>query len=244
MVTEKDFYKILDIPRDASQDEIKKKYWHLAKKYHPDKNPDNKEAEEKFKEAAHAYEVLGDPIKRERYDRFGYSDSSINSTTSVHDIFEDFADIFGGAGSSTFGGKYAKRKSFKGEDLRFKLEITIEEIYTGVEKTVEVEKLMPCKSCNKTGGKGGKPESFEYCTPCNGSGTIRKHSKTILGDMVTKQVCTKCNGEGKNIKIPCPTCDGEGIAKNKERTIMFDESEKFLEYENQENERIEEERHE
>ncbi len=218
----KDYYEVLDIPRDSSQMEIKKAYHKKAMEYHPDKNPDDAGAETMFKECAEAYGILNDPTKRERYDKFGHSTSGggMGSDFSMEDIFDEFADIFSGAGSSTFGGTRSRKKQFKGEDLRFKLEVTLKEIYEGIEKTVEIITIVHCKSCKKTGAKNGAPESFKYCKECNGSGTVEKSAKTILGDMVTKKVCYKCNGEGKFIKIPCEKCNGESIAEGKERTIV------------------------
>lgn len=224
MATEKrDYYEVLDIPRDSTQAEIKKAYYRMAMRYHPDKNPDDEKAEVLFKECAEAYEILSDSTKRERYDRFGHSASGGgmgSEFSSMEDIFQEFADIFGKAGSDTFGGVRSERRKFKGEDLKFTLELTLEEIYEGVEKVVEIKKVMSCNMCKSTGGKNADPKSFRYCKECKGSGTIEKEARTILGNMVTKKVCEKCNGEGKLIEIKCEKCEGEGVAEDKERTTV------------------------
>lgn len=219
----RDYYEILDTPRDSIQSEIKKAYYKMAMTCHPDRHPDDLEAEEKFKECAEAWEVLGDPTKRERYDKFGHSKSGGGfggGDFDMGDVFDEFSDLFGKAGDSTFGGARSKRRQFKGQDLRFKLWVTLEEIYEGIEKVIEITKMLPCEPCKATGAEGNKATSFVYCKPCKGSGSLMKDMKTILGEMRIKQVCPTCNSDGKLIKIKCGKCDGSGIAEGKERTAV------------------------
>jgi len=214
MTTKRDYYEILGVSRNATAEEIKKAYRQMAIKYHPDKNPGNKEAEEKFKEAAEAYEVLSDAEKRSKYDRFGHNafqggGFSGASGWSMDDIFEHFGDIFSDSPfGSFFGGGRSQRRVFKGQDIRVKVQLNLAEIVSGVTKKIKVKKGVTCSVCNGTGAKGSN--SYRNCNTCNGSGQIRRTTSTFLGQMVTTQTCPTCNGEGRMIHDRCDTCRGEG----------------------------------
>jgi len=222
-VTKRDYYEILGVSRNASPEEIKKAYRKMAIKFHPDKNPDNKASEDKFKEAAEAYEVLGDADKRSRYDQFGH-DGLRNSGSGFHemnmdDIFSQFGDIFGSAfgGFGGFGGGGRggqRRKVNRGTNLRIKVKLTLEEISTGVEKKLKVNKFVNCTTCNGTGAKGGS--SFHTCTTCNGIGQVTRVTNTFLGQMQTATTCPTCGGEGQIITDKCPACFGNGVEKGEE----------------------------
>ena len=216
----KDYYKILEIDKKATAAEVKKAYWTLAKKYHPDKNPGDKAYEEKFKEIAEAYSVLSDSDKKARYDKFGHEGvGGANGFggaggVNMEDIFSQFGDIFGdgspfgsffGGGGRSGNGRKAVRK---GSDLRIKLKLTIEEIANGVEKKIKVKRYVSCKTCGGNGAKHGS--SLQTCGTCNGSGQIRKVQQTMLGQMVTTNTCHTCSGEGKIVMERCEACFGEG----------------------------------
>jgi len=216
MAKKRDYYEVLGVDRNATADEIKKAYRSLAFKYHPDKNPGNAEAEEKFKEAAEAYSVLSDEAKRQRYDQFGHAGTSGGGAGgfgggggfTMEDIFSQFGDIFG-AGSAfgdIFGGGGQRRR--KGTDLRIKLKLNLREIANGVEKKIKVKRYVSCVACSGNGSKGGT--SLTNCPTCNGSGQVRKVVNTIMGQMVSTSSCPACNGEGKQVKERCETCAGEG----------------------------------
>lgn len=216
MAKKRDYYEVLGVDRNATAEEIKKAYRSLAFKYHPDKNPGNAEAEEKFKEAAEAYSVLSDEAKRQRYDQFGHAGTSGGGTGgfgggggfTMEDIFSQFGDIFG-AGSAfgdIFGGGGQRRR--KGTDLRIKLKLNLREIANGVEKKIKVKRYVSCVACSGNGSKGGT--SLTNCPTCNGSGQVRKVVNTIMGQMVSTSSCPACNGEGKQVKERCETCAGEG----------------------------------
>lgn len=221
MAGKRDFYDILGVVRSAEADELKKAYRKLAIKFHPDKNPNDKEAEDKFKEAAEAYEILSNPEKRRRYDQFGHQGVGAGASASgnMEDIFSQFGDIFGGGspfegffGGS--GGRSSGRRVAKGTNLRIKVKLTLEEISAGVEKTVKINKQVSCKTC---GGSGAKDRnSFSTCSTCGGSGSVRRVTNTILGQMQTTSTCPSCNGEGTIIASKCPTCSGEGIQRGEE----------------------------
>jgi molecular chaperone DnaJ len=216
----RDYYHVLGVDRNASQDEIKKAYRKLALQHHPDRNPGSKEAEEKFKEAAEAYEVLGDPEKRSRYDRFGHEGmrgTDFRPFTDINDIFSTFGDIFGGGfGGSIFedvfgGGARQRRRQAggaPGSDLRIRIRLTLEEIATGVEKKIKVKKLKHCETCQGTGSKGSA--GLATCPVCHGTGEIRQVSRSVFGQFVNIVTCQRCEGEGRIIKEPCPTCHGDG----------------------------------
>lgn len=224
MADEKDYYKILGVERNASADEIKRAYKKVAIKYHPDRNPGNKEAEEKFKQAAEAYDVLRDPDKRARYDQFGAD--GVNGAQGfggfsgdINDIFSAFGDIFGGHGFSGFGGGFggannAQPRQYKGADMRMKVRLTLEEIATGVTKKYKMKKDITCSECGGSGcEKGTKPET---CSTCHGQGYIMRTQRSMFGMVQTQDVCPTCHGEGTIIKHKCSHCHGEGIVKGEE----------------------------
>ncbi len=225
-MAKRDYYEVLGVGKNATPDELKKAYRKLALQYHPDRNPGDKEAEEKFKEAAEAYDVLSNPDKKARYDQFGhagldgqggYGQGGMN----MNDIFSQFGDIFGdifGGGFRGFGGGFgggaqAGRRVMRGSNLRIKVKLTLEEIDKGCEKKIKVNKYVPCKTC---GGTGSKNNSYETCQHCHGTGVITEVKRTILGQMQTQSVCPHCGGEGRTIKDKCHDCNGEGIVRSEE----------------------------
>ena len=222
-MSKRDYYEILGVSKSASDDEIKKAYRKLAIKYHPDKNPDDKSAEEKFKEAAEAYEVLSNPEKRQRYNQFGHAGvggaSSGNGGgfggMNMDDIFSQFGDIFGGGGFGGFGGssRGGGRRVVRGSNLRVKVKLNLQEIAKGVEKKLKVNKFVSCNTCKGSGAKNG---TFDTCKLCNGSGVQVKMQQTFLGAMQTQTTCSGCNGEGKTVKDKCNTCHGDGIVRAEE----------------------------
>jgi molecular chaperone DnaJ len=223
MASKRDYYEVLGVAKNASADEIKKAYRKLALKYHPDKNPINPEAEEKFKEAAEAYEVLSDQQKKDQYDRFGHAGMqggfSGGGGMSMDDIFEHFGDIFGGHNpfETFFGGGQTQsrgRRVYKGSDLRVKVQMTLNEVANGVKKKIKLNKQVACDSCNGSGAKGS--DGFKKCTTCNGSGQVRRATNTFLGQMVTTSTCPSCNGEGAVITNACGKCNGNGSIKGEE----------------------------
>jgi molecular chaperone DnaJ len=215
MTTKRDLYEILGVSRSASADEIKKAYRKLAIQYHPDKNPGDKEAEEKFKEIAEAYAILSDSEKRTRYDRFGHSATSgagdFSGFGNIEDIFSAFGDIFGGGFGDIFGSS-SRRRSRKshnrGSDLQIRLRLKLEEIAVGVTKKIKVKKYIPCDSCNGS-GQSANSKTME-CIMCHGTGEIRHVTQSLFGQMVNVSTCSRCNGEGKIISEPCTICRGEG----------------------------------
>ncbi len=221
-MTKRDYYEVLGVSKDASAEEIKKAYRQKAMQYHPDKNPDNKEAEEKFKEAAEAYEVLRDPEKKQRYDQFGHAGmggaaggGGFGGFSNIDDIFSAFGDIFGGFGS--FGGSrsYSSgRRVARGSDLRVKVKLTLEEIANGTEKKIKVKKYVQCQQCSGTGAKGGT--AYSTCSTCRGSGRVTQVKNTILGQMQTTSSCPTCHGDGKIITDKCSNCAGEGVLRDEE----------------------------
>ena len=225
MASKRDYYEVLGVARNASADEIKKAYRKLAIKFHPDKNPNNPEAEDKFKEAAEAYEVLSEPQKKEQYDRFGHAGMQSGfgggggGNMSMDDIFENFGDIFGGHNpfESLFGGGQSQsrgRRVFRGSDLRVKVQLTLSEIANGVKKKIKLNKQVACDSCGGSGAKSS--DGFKKCTSCNGAGQVRRSTNTFLGQMVTASTCPTCNGEGSVITNACTKCNGNGSIKGEE----------------------------
>ncbi len=230
----RDYYEVLGVAKDASADEIKKAYRKKAIEFHPDKNPGDKVAEDKFKEAAEAYEVLSNADKRARYDQFGHAGMSGAAGNggpfgggfggqgmSMDDIFSMFGDIFGGRGgggfggfSSGFGGGGQQQRRFRGSDLRVKVKLNLKEVSTGVEKKFKLKKYVACSHCHGTGAEGDA--GSETCQTCKGSGSVIRNQQTILGTMQTRVTCPTCNGEGKIIKEKCKECAGDGIVYGEE----------------------------
>ena len=221
---QRDYYEVLGVSKSADATEIKKAYRKLALKYHPDKNPGDKEAEEKFKEAAEAYDVLSNEEKRHRYDQFGYAgvggagQGGFGGGMSMDDIFSQFGDIFGSFGGFSgfggFGGGRGSRRVNRGTNLRVKVKMSLQEIATGIEKKIKVKKYVACQHCNGTGAKDGK--SYSTCSTCKGSGQVTRVQNTILGAMQTTSTCPTCEGEGKIINEKCTFCNGEGVLMSEE----------------------------
>ena len=209
-MSRKDYYDILGVNRDASDDEIKKAYRKLAMKFHPDRNPDSKDTEEKFKEAKEAYEILSDTKKRDAYDRFGHAggDAAMGAGGGVGGGgFEGFGDAFSDIFGDLFGGGRGHSNVYRGADLRYNLEITLEEAARGAEKTIRIPTVEDCDTCQ---GSGAKPGTHPItCSSCNGSGQIRIQQ----GFFSLQQPCPKCHGSGRIIPSPCPACGGAGRVK-------------------------------
>lgn len=221
MASKRDYYEILGVGRNASADEIKKAYRQMAIKYHPDKNPGDSKAEDKFKEAAEAYEVLSTPEKKARYDQYGHQGMGGNGGgghggMNMDDIFSQFGDVFGGGGFEGFfgGGRGGRSGQRQGSNLRIKLKLTLEEAALGVEKKIKVKRNVNCKTCNGSGAKNSS--AMQTCSNCNGSGQVRRVTNTILGQMMSTSTCPVCNGEGKIVKEKCGTCHGEGVTPEEE----------------------------
>jgi len=230
-MAKRDYYEVLEVTKESTVEEIKKAYRKKAIQYHPDKNPDDKEAEEKFKEAAEAYDVLSNADKRARYDQFGHAGMSgaagnggpFGGGMSMDDIFSMFGDIFGGHGGGGFGGFSGfggfggggqQQRRFRGSDLRVKVKLDLKEIAAGAEKKFKLKKYVNCEHCHGSGAEGSS--GSETCTTCNGSGSVIRNQQTILGTMQTRTTCPTCNGEGKIIKNKCKVCGGDGIVHGEE----------------------------
>lgn len=225
-MAKRDYYEVLGISKGASEDEIKKAYRKIAIKYHPDRNPGNKEAEEKFKEAAEAYEILHDPQKRQQYDQFGFdapggfgSSGFGGQGFDMDDIFSMFGDIFGGhSGFGGFGGfgggSHGQHAQYRGADLRLKVRLSLQEIATGVTKKFKVRKDIACSHCHGSGAEAGS--GSETCPTCGGRGVVVKTVRTMLGMMQTQTECPTCHGEGTVIKNKCHACNGTGVVKGEE----------------------------
>ena len=223
-MAKRDYYEVLGVEKGASADDIKKAYRKTALKYHPDRNPDNQEAEEKFKEAAEAYDVLSNPDKRARYDQFGHAGMDGGAAGggfggfggggfSMEDIFAQFGDIFGG-GFGFSGGGRARQRTNRGSDIRVRVSLTLEEIANGVTKKLKLNKNITCDRC---GGSGAKDSSSRVtCSHCNGAGYIMQVQNTIFGRMQSQSVCPVCGGQGTVIKDKCDKCSGEGFVKGSE----------------------------
>ena len=221
MAQKRDYYEVLGVAKTASEDEIKKAYRKIAIKYHPDRNPGDKDAEEKFKEAAEAYDVLHDPQKRQQYDQFGFNGPMGGgfggfggASMNMDDIFSMFGDIFGGHGFGGFGCGQRRPQQHRGADLRLKVRLTLEEINQGVTKKFKVRKDIPCQHCHGSGAEAGSGN--EQCPTCHGSGVITHTTQSIFGMMQTQGVCPTCGGEGTVIKKKCHECGGEGVVKGEE----------------------------
>jgi len=227
-MSKRDYYEVLGVSKSASTDEIKGAYRKKAIQFHPDKNPGDKEAEEKFKEAAEAYDVLSNQDKRDRYDRFGHAGVGSSAAgggfgggMSMDDIFEQFGDLFGGhfggfgnfGGFSGFGGRSGRsgRSVPRGSDLRVKVKLNLKEIANGVEKKIKVKKHVTCTKCKGSGAEDDR--SVITCQTCRGKGYVTRVTNTILGQMQTQSACPSCNGQGKTITKKCPTCYGDGIVQ-------------------------------
>jgi len=217
----RDYYEILGVSKGASADEIKKAYRKVAMQYHPDRNPGDKASEEKFKEAAEAYEVLSDADKKAKYDRFGHqafgpgTGGGGSHATNMEDIFSHFGDVFGDDAFGSFfgggrrgGGGGQRSRGQRGSNLRIKMKLTLEEIATGVTKKVKVKKNVVCNTC---GGSGAKDKnSVQTCNTCHGSGQVKRVTNTFLGQMQTVTACPTCHGEGQTVTAKCTACRGEG----------------------------------
>lgn len=225
-MTKRDYYEILEVTKSASDDEIKKAYRKQALKFHPDRNPGDKSAEDKFKEAAEAYEILSDPQKRSRYDQFGHAGvngaggSGFGGDMTMEDIFSHFGDIFSDFGFGGFGGfgsrggSRGSRRANRGSNLRVKVKLQLSDIDKGVEKKLKVSKYITCDECSGTGAKGGN--AYSTCNTCRGAGQVTRVTNTFLGQMSTTQVCPACGGEGKTITNKCNKCAGEGVIRGEE----------------------------
>ena len=231
MASKRDYYEVLGVYKGASADEIKKAYRKLAVKYHPDKNPGDKEAEEKFKEAAEAYSVLSDADKKAKYDQFGHAGvdgAGPDFSGGFGDLNDILNDLFGGGfggfgggfgGFGGFGGgrggqRQQQQRVYKGRDIRVRVKLTLEEIAKGVEKEISIEKSVPCPDC---GGRGAKNSSdVKTCPACNGTGQVQRVVNSIFGQTVTYSTCQQCGGEGKIISNPCRTCNGTGLVRKRE----------------------------
>ncbi|MDR0559737.1 MAG: molecular chaperone DnaJ [Prevotellaceae bacterium] len=226
-MAKRDYYEILEVTKNSTPEEIKKAYRKMAMKYHPDKNPGDKTAEDKFKEAAEAYDVLSNPEKKAMYDRYGHNapggfNGNSGGFSNMEDIFSRFGDIlngsFGFGGFGGFGGRRQERPLRRGADARIKVKVDLKDVANGVEKKLKISLLAKCSTCNGTGAKDDK--SFVTCSVCSGSGFVTSVTNTILGTMQSTGVCTACNGEGKKITSLCSACHGEGTV-TKEENISF-----------------------
>jgi molecular chaperone DnaJ len=225
MATKRDYYEILEVPKTATTEEIKKAYRKVALKYHPDRNQGDKASEEKFKEAAEAYEILSDAQKKAKYDQYGHAGVNQGNgggyqSGNMEDIFRNFGDIFGGGGGGGFdpfetffggsGGRGQQRSRGKrGANLRVKVKLNLQEVANGARKNLKVKKHIECHTCHGSGAKDAS--SVGKCTVCGGSGVVRKVQNTILGQMQTTNTCYQCNGSGQQITKKCATCNGLGI---------------------------------
>lgn len=226
-MAKRDYYEVLGVDKNASEEEIKKAYRKIAIKYHPDRNPGDKEAEEKFKEAAEAYDVLHDAQKRQQYDQFGFNGPAgaggfggfNGGEFSMDDIFSMFGDVFGGRGGfggfgGFGGGGYHQPAQHRGSDLRLKVKLSLQEVASGVTKKFKVKKDITCPHCHGTGAENGS--ASETCPTCHGSGVEIRTQQSIFGMMQTQTVCHTCGGEGKVIKNKCHECAGTGVVKGEE----------------------------
>ncbi len=230
-MAKRDYYEVLGVSKTASADEIKKAYKKLALQYHPDRNPDNKEAEEKFKEVAEAYSILSDADKKARYDQFGHAGvegAGPDFSGGFGNLNDILNDLFGGAFGGGFGGGFGgfgggfggqrggqrQQRVYRGRDIRVRVKLTLEEIAKGVEKEISIEKSVPCHECC---GKGAKNSAdIKTCPACNGTGQVQRVVNSFLGQTVTYSTCQQCGGEGKVISNPCRSCGGTGLVRKRE----------------------------
>jgi molecular chaperone DnaJ len=217
-MSKRDYYEVLEVEKNATESDIKKAYRKMALKYHPDKNPDDKQAEDMFKEAAEAYEVLSNPDKKARYDRYGHAGlggssggGGFSGGMTMEDIFSQFGDVFGGAFGGFGGQSQRGRRVNKGSNLRVKVRLNLQEVANGVEKKIKVSKYVSCKICRGTGADSGT--SYSTCSTCQGSGHVTRVTNTFLGQMQTTSTCPSCGGEGRSITKPCNQCHGNGVVK-------------------------------
>ncbi|OGU27268.1 MAG: molecular chaperone DnaJ [Ignavibacteria bacterium GWA2_35_9] len=229
MASKRDYYEVLGVDRNATKEDIRKAYRKMAMQYHPDRNPNDKSAEEKFKEAAEAYEVLNNDEKKARYDRFGHegvrTGFGSQGFTDINDIFSHFADIF--SGGSIFddifgsGQRSGRRRTggTPGSDLKVTLKLTLEEISEGISKKIKIKKFIRCDECNGSGAEGGS--STKTCPVCHGSGEVKTVSRSVFGQFVNIQTCNNCNGEGVVVDTPCRKCRGDGRIQD-EITVKID----------------------
>lgn len=234
-MAKKDYYEVLGVPKTASQDEIKKAFRDAAMKWHPHKNPGNKEAEEKYKDAAEAYSVLSDEDKRRKYDQFGHAGLGDNAGPDFSGGFGDLNDIlnnlfggggfgfnfgggqggFGGfSGFGGFGGQQGGARVPRGRDIRTKVRMTLEEIASGVEREISIERNRPCPDCDGVGTKD--PKDVKTCPACNGTGQVRRTVQSIFGQTIQMSVCQQCGGEGKIVSNPCRKCGGSGLVRQRD----------------------------
>lgn len=221
-MAKRDFYEVLGVPKDATEDQIKSAYKKMAIKYHPDKNPGDKKAEDAFKEAAEAYDVLRDSDKRAQYDRFGHQAFENGQgggggfQGGYEDIFSRFGDIFGDdlfGGMFGGGGRRSRGGPQKGEDLQIKVRLSLREINDGVTKKIKVKRMDHCHACDGVGGKGKKT-----CPTCGGQGQVRQVAQSLFGQMINVVTCPKCHGNGSSFEVSCPSCTGSGLER-KEATL-------------------------
>jgi molecular chaperone DnaJ len=220
-MAKRDYYEVLGISKGAAEAEIKKAYRKMAVKFHPDKNPDDASAEEKFKEAAEAYEVLSNADKKARFDQYGHAGMSGaggfggggGGGMNMDDIFSQFGDIFGGGGGGGFGGGGRRTRVNKGSNLRVRVKLNLQEVANGVTKKLKVNKYVGCDDCNSTGADDGK---MDNCHTCGGRGQVTRVVNTPLGQMQTASTCPSCNGQGQTIANKCTSCYGDGIVKGEE----------------------------
>lgn len=223
-MSKRDYYEVLGVTKGATAEEIKKAYRKKALQFHPDKNPGDSEAEDKFKEAAEAYEVLSNAEKRQRYDQYGHAgvggaSGFSGQNMNMDDIFSMFGDIFGGhfggfgGGFGGGGGRSRGQRVNRGQNLRVKVKLDLSEIANGAEKKIKVKKYVSCNTCSGSGAKDG---SYSTCSTCHGTGQVTRVSNTFLGQMQTTSACPTCSGEGKIITNKCTSCYGEGIVKGEE----------------------------
>ena len=223
MAGKRDYYEVLGVGKNATADEIKKAYRKLAVKYHPDKNPGDKEAEEKFKEAAEAYSILSDADKKAKYDQFGHAGvegAGPDFSGGFGDLNDILNEFFRGSGFGGFGGfgggrgGQRQQRVQRGRDIRVRVKLTLEEIAKGVEKEISIEKSVPCTEC---GGKGAKNSAdIKICPACNGTGQVQRVTNGLFGQTITYSTCQQCGGEGKIINNPCRNCGGSGLVRKRE----------------------------